>query len=178
MAMDDLDMNQSGLDTDTILSYAKDRYEEAKISYKRLEDKANFLLAFLGLETSALLAVFSLADVAIYIKYSIFVKLSVALFLLCLTCIVMCFFHLWKSWVLKNVPRMPIHDKEKQHNHLLTGDAREIIRYYLVAYAKATRLIEGLHREKAEHINKLFLWLALSFVYFTLSIIFILISKV
>ncbi|EFF3103554.1 hypothetical protein SO235_003456 [Escherichia coli] len=77
---------------DFISSYYKDRYEEAKSTYRRLEDKVNYLLAILAVETSALLAVFGTVDFKSGLKSNWFLTLSILCAYLCFVCIVMCFF--------------------------------------------------------------------------------------
>ncbi|MDI8507049.1 hypothetical protein MJM81_26880, partial [Salmonella enterica subsp. enterica serovar Lubbock] len=107
-----------GLEIDTILSYSKERYEEVKATYRRLEDKANFLLAVLGVEISALLAVFGSFELGQQLKTSLSARLSLLCLCSCFVCLVVCFYYLWKSWELRNIPKMPVYRTAEQHDFL------------------------------------------------------------
>ena len=162
---------------DFISSYYKDRYEEAKSTYRRLEDKVNYLLAILAVETSALLAVFGTVDFKSGLKSNWFLTLSILCAYLCFVCIVMCFFFLWRTWGLKDIPKMPIHKRKEEHDFLLYGDKIKTLRYHMFQYGKAVELIESLHKEKAVYARYLFEGIALSFGFFVLSVTFLLINK-
>ena len=45
-------------------------------------------------------------------------------------------------------------------------------------YARTADEIEKIHKKKAYYVNNVFLWLALSFVFFILAVVFMLANKV
>ena len=110
-----------GLDADLAISYARDRYEEVKSAYRRVEDKANFLLAILGVEISSLLAVFGLINPPQLIDSGLSVKLMFLFLCACCICVAICFVYLWSSWRLMDMPRMPIHRNRKEHDFFFVG---------------------------------------------------------
>lgn len=154
-----------GLEIDTILSYSKERYEEVKATYRRLEDKANFLLAVLGVEISALLAVFGSFELGQQLKTSLSARLSLLCLCSCFVCLVVCFYYLWKSWELRNIPKMPVYRTAEQHDFLLKGDRDDTVRFHLIMYRRAIDSIEKIHKEKSAFVNELFRWMAMSFVF-------------
>lgn len=176
--MEDKPQPEVGLDAALVIAYAKDRYDEVKASYRRLEDKANFLLAVLGVETSALLAISGSAWISNSIENNAFTKIMIISFFFCFICIAMCFYNLWHSWRLRNIPRMPIHRKENEHDFYFTGQKKYIIKYYLMMYARVSDEIEKLHKEKTRYVNNVFEWMATSFILFICSVICMLLSKV
>ncbi|EBK3240142.1 TPA_asm: hypothetical protein GBX98_02265 [Salmonella enterica subsp. enterica] len=167
-----------GLEIDTILSYSKERYEEVKATYRRLEDKANFLLAVLGVEISALLAVFGSFELGQKLKTSLSARLSLLCLCSCFVCLVVCFYYLWKSWELRNIPKMPVYRTAEQHDFLLKGDRDNTVRFHLIMYRRAIDSIEKIHKEKSAFVNELFRWMAMSFVFFIISVTCMLINKV
>lgn len=167
-----------GLEIDTILSYSKERYEEVKATYRRLEDKANFLLAVLGVEISALLAVFGSFELGQQLKTSLSARLSLLCLCSCFVCLMVCFYYLWKSWELRNIPKMPVYRTAEQHDFLLKGDRDDTVRFHLIMYRRAIDSIEKIHKEKSAFVNELFRWMAMSFVFFIISVTCMLINKV
>ncbi|EAA3000171.1 TPA: hypothetical protein G8L57_001390 [Salmonella enterica] len=167
-----------GLEIDTILSYSKERYEEVKATYRRLEDKANFLLAVLGVEISALLAVFGSFELGQKLKTSLSARLSLLCLCSCFVCLVVCFYYLWKSWELRNIPKMPVYRTAEQHDFLLKGNRDNTVRFHLIMYRRAIDSIEKIHKEKSAFVNELFRWMAMSFVFFIISVTCMLINKV
>lgn len=167
-----------GLEIDTILSYSKERYEEVKATYRRLEDKANFLLAVLGVEISALLAVFGAFELGQKLKTSLSARLSLLCLCSCFVCLVVCFYYLWKSWELRNIPKMPVYRTAEQHDFLLKGNRDNTVRFHLIMYRRAIDSIEKIHKEKSAFVNELFRWMAMSFVFFIISVTCMLINKV
>lgn len=167
-----------GLEIDTILSYSKERYEEVKATYRRLEDKANFLLAVLGVEISALLAVFGSFELGQKLKTSLSTRLSLLCLCSCFVCLVVCFYYLWKSWELRNIPKMPVYRTAEQHDFLLKGNRDDTVRFHLIMYRRAIDSIEKIHKEKSAFVNELFRWMAMSFVFFIISVTCMLINKV
>lgn len=167
-----------GLEIDTILSYSKERYEEVKATYRRLEDKANFLLAVLGVEISALLAVFGFFELGQKLKTSLSARLSLLCLCSCFVCLVVCFYYLWKSWELRNIPKMPVYRTAEQHDFLLKGNRDNTVRFHLIMYRRAIDSIEKIHKEKSAFVNELFRWMAMSFVFFIISVTCMLINKV
>ncbi len=167
-----------GLEIDTILSYSKERYEEVKATYRRLEDKANFLLAVLGVEISALLAVFGSFELGQKLKTSLSARLSLLCLCSCFVCLVVCFYYLWKSWELRNIPKMPVYRTAEQHDFLLKGNRDNTVRFHLIMYRRAIDSIEKIHKEKSAFVNELFRWMAMSFVFFIISVMCMLINKV
>lgn len=167
-----------GLEIDTILSYSRERYEEVKATYRRLEDKANFLLAVLGVETSALLAVFGSFELGQQLKTSLSARLSLLCLCSCFICLMFCFFYLWKCWALRNIPKMPVLRTKEQREFVLKGSRDDTVHYHLIMYRKAIDSIEVIHKEKSVFVNELFRWMAMSFVFFILSVTCMLINKV
>ncbi|EFO0304287.1 hypothetical protein D0Y99_18855 [Escherichia coli] len=167
-----------GLEVDTILSYSRDRYEEVKTTYRRLEDKANFLLAVLGVEISALLAVFGSFELGQQLKTSLSARLSLLCLCSCFVCLVFCFYYLWKCWELRSIPKMPVHRTPEQHEFLLRGSRDDTVRFHLIMYGRAIDRIEKIHKEKSAFVNELFRWMVMSFVFFIISVTCMLISKV
>lgn len=167
-----------GLEIDTILSYSKERYEEVKATYRRLEDKANFLLAVLGVEISALLAVFGSFELGQQLKTSLSARLSLLCLCSCFVCLMVCFYYLWKSWELRNIPKMPVYRTAEQHDFLLKGDRDDTVRFHLIMYRRTIDSIEKIHKEKSAFVNELFRWMAMSFVFFIISVTCMLINKV
>ncbi|ECH8732830.1 hypothetical protein EP98_14085 [Salmonella enterica subsp. enterica] len=167
-----------GLEIDTILSYSKERYEEVKATYRRLEDKANFLLAVLGVEISALLAVFGSFELGQQLKTSLSARLSLLCLCSCFVCLVVCFYYLWKSWELRNIPKMPVYRTAEQHDFLLKGNRDDTVRFHLIMYRRDIDSIEKIHKEKSAFVNELFRWMAMSFVFFIISVTCMLINKV
>lgn len=163
--------------TSELCAYYKERYEEVKTTFRRLEDKVNYLLAALAMEISVLIAIFgSASDV-----FNSLEKLSVKLFILfsifCCVHVVLSMYFLGKAWELKTIPKMPTPEKEADHNMLLSFDEVAAHRHLIVLYCKAVREIEVLHKTKACHVNNLFLSLALSFAFFIISTFSLVLGK-
>lgn len=168
---------ESGIGTEFIVSYYRERYDEAKANYRRLEDKVNYLLAVIGVETSAILAIFGSLDFNKSSISEIFLKLALLFLCACILSLVACFYFLWHSWGLRSVPYMPIHKKPVEHDFLLTGTKELVLRYHMIKYGKAVTEIEKLHKQKAIYVRNLFNYVALSFGFFILSVTFLMINK-
>lgn len=166
-----------GIGTEFIVSYYRERYDEAKANYRRLEDKVNFLLAIIGVEASAILAIFGSLDFSKISGNELFFKLAILCLCSCILSLVVCFYYLWHSWGLRTVPYMPIHRTPKAHDFLFSGPKELILRYHMEKYGKAVSMIETLHKEKAIYVTNLFNYIALSFGFFILSVTFLMINK-
>lgn len=167
-----------GMSTDFILSYYKDRYDEARTIYRRLEDKVNYMLAVLGLEASALITFVGLSNFDFSKEFNLAAKFSVYFIFLCAFLIIFSFYCVWKSLALKNVPKMPIHSTREQIDFLLLGSTDLNIKYHLLMYVEAVESIESIHEKKSLYVYYLFNGLAISFIFFTLSVFFLFLSKV
>jgi len=166
-----------GIGAEFIASYYRERYEEAKANYRRLEDKVNFLLAVIGVEASAILAIFGSIDLSKSYGSQVFFKLAVLCLCSCVLSLVVCFYYLWHSWGLRTVPYMPTHKTPAQHDFLFKGPTELILRYHMLKYGSAVSKIEALHKEKAIYVANLFNYVALSFVFFIISVAFLMINK-
>lgn len=171
------EVEDSGIGSEFIISYYRERYEETKSNYRRLEDKVNYLLAVLGVEVSALLTIFGSLELNKSFGKEIFYQLAVLFLCACVLSVVFCFYYLWHAWGLRPVPYMPTHKKPVEHDFLFNGDKEIILRYHMIQYGEAVSQIEELHKGKAIYVRSLFNYVALSFGFFILSVTFLLISK-
>ncbi|MGR7548710.1 hypothetical protein ACU6YF_11475 [Klebsiella aerogenes] len=169
---------EQGIGTEFIVAYYRERYDEAKANYRRLEDKVNFLLAVIGVEASAILAIFGSLNISPSSIGEIFLKLALLFLCACILSLVMCFYYLWHSWGLRAIPYMPTHKTREQHDYLLTGQIELVLKYHMIKYGEAVSRIEELHKKKAIYVNNLFDFVALSFGFFILSVTFLMINKV
>ncbi|EBQ3684731.1 hypothetical protein BEQ15_20115 [Salmonella enterica] len=73
---------------------------------------------------------------------------------------------------------MPVYRTAEQHDFLLKGDRDDTVRFHLIMYRRAIDSIEKIHKEKSAFVNELFRWMAMSFVFFIISVTCMLINKV
>lgn len=127
------------LDAYEVCTYYKERYEEAKTSYRRLEDKVNYLLAALAMEVSVIIAICGIITnssarlegvgifIAIFCSLLLFIRYFGIIFLV-------------KSWRLVSVPRMPAPSEGKMHNAMLRNwDKVDACRAFIVLYSKVIK---------------------------------------
>lgn len=161
-----------------ILSFYKDRYDEARTSYRRLEDKVNYLVAVIGLEATALLAIFSTVDSSKISSTSLFLNFCLLFLFLCMVSVIFSFYYLWYSLGLRGLPKVVGPRHKEAHDFFLTEVNEKIVRYLMVIYGSAVNKIELLHKAKAVYVQKLFNAVALSFVLLMISVLFLFFSKV
>lgn len=163
--------------TSELCAYYKERYEEVKTTFRRLEDKVNYLLAALAMEISVLVAIFGAASDVFNNLEKLSVKLFILFSVFCCAHIVLSMYFLGKAWELKTIPKMPTPEKQQEHDALLIIDEVDAHRHLIVLYCRAVREIEKLHKAKACYVNNLFLSLALSFAFFIISTFSLILGK-
>lgn len=170
--------NKMELSRELILSFYKDRYDEARVSYRRLEDKVNYLVAVIGLEATALLAIFSTVDSSKISSTSIYLNFCLLFLFSCMVSVIFSFYYLWHSLGLKGLPKVVGPRSQEAHNFFLTEESDKVVRYLMVIYGVAVNKIETLHKVKAVYVQRLFNAVALSFVLLITSVLFLFFSKV
>ena len=161
-----------------ICTYYKERYDEAYVTYRRLEDKVNYMFAALAMEVSVLIALYGAAFGVLDNLESLSIKLFVLFSAGCCACVGFSMFYLGRTWELKLMPKMPSPRTEASHKGIFNSSEKVIHRHFVVFYSKAVFKIEELHTTKATYANKLFLSLALSYGFFVISLISLISGKI
>ncbi|BEN30049.1 hypothetical protein ACSJL4_001969 [Serratia nematodiphila] len=166
------------LDAYEVCTYYKERYEEAKTSYRRLEDKVNYLLAALAMEVSVIIAICGIITNSSARLEGVWGFLLLSSALSCFLFVILASFFLVKSWRLVSVPRMPAPSEGKMHNAMLRNwDKVDACRAFIVLYSKVIKKIDKIHEIKACAVENLFKALSLSYVFLIISILLIALRK-
>lgn len=160
-----------------VSSYYKERYEEVKVSYRRLEDKVNYMLTVLALEVTVFIAVCGSATFSFTENVSLSAKGFLLFAVICFLTITISIYYLGKSWQLKRIPRMPSPADRNAHNAMLSMQYIEMHKHLTVLYSKAIDEIECIHEEKAFWVSRMFHFITASFILLLLSTTCIFIGK-
>lgn len=158
-------------------TYFKERYEEVKASYRRLEDKVNYMLTVLALEVTVFIAVCGSATFSLTENMSLSAKGFLLFAITCFLTITISIYYLGKSWQLKPFPRMPSPADRTAQDRILSMQPIEMHRHLTVLYSKAIDEIECIHIEKAFWVNRMFHFITASFILLLLSTTCIFIGK-
>lgn len=161
-----------------ICAYYKERYDEVKTSYRRMEDKVNNLLTALVLEVSVILAVCGgFAD-----AFDDLSKLSTKFFILFMgaCCVFLGFsvYYLGHSWRPMPMANMPTQYEAQAQISLLNLPKKKVHGFLISLYAEAVSEINKIHSYKVAYVGGLFLYLSLSYVFLVMSIISLVLRRV